>query len=137
MRRFWSKVLRGGPEQCWPWQTSASTTGGYGKFRLSTNRLMNAHKMAYILSKGEVPDGKVVRHKCDNPLCCNPDHLELGTQLDNVWDMQARGRGRWSEREVDNYVAETICSGCRKAIAVDRGLCRECAEHLETIGAEL
>lgn len=52
-----------------------------------------AHRLAYMLEVGPIPEGMVVRHKCDNPLCCNPKHLEIGTQKDNVHDTLNRGRG--------------------------------------------
>jgi hypothetical protein len=52
-----------------------------------------AHRAAYMLEVGPIPEGMVVRHKCDNPICCNPQHLELGTQKDNVHDTISRGRG--------------------------------------------
>lgn len=54
---------------------------------------MAAHRAAYMLEVGPIPEGMVVRHKCDNPICCNPEHLELGTQKDNVHDTMNRGRG--------------------------------------------
>lgn len=56
------------------------------------------HRHAYRKFKGEIPDGMVVRHKCDNRLCCNPDHLEIGTQADNARDRVERGRGAYGER---------------------------------------
>jgi hypothetical protein len=57
--------------------------------------MQTASRVSYGLHKGPIPKGKVVRHKCDNPACVNPAHLELGTQRENVRDMIDRGRGNW------------------------------------------
>jgi HNH endonuclease len=64
-----------------------------GRVRLRDNgKLTYAHIVVYKRVHGDIPDNKVVRHKCDNPQCCNPDHLELGTQADNVQDRYERNR---------------------------------------------
>lgn len=61
--------------------------------RLNVNKVsMLAHRYAYVLAKGEIPAGMNVCHSCDNTICCNPDHLFLGTQLQNMADMKAKGR---------------------------------------------
>lgn len=89
-KRFWDKVDRRGPDDCWEWQ--ASVRGfGYGQFWLSGTHVA-AHRVAYELEVGEIPAGLVVRHRCDNPKCCNPAHLELGTHKQNSADMVERGR---------------------------------------------
>lgn len=79
---------------CWEW-TGYRVKGNhpYGVYRFN-NRTQAAHRVSYQLHKGPIPGGSVVRHKCDNPPCVNPDHLELGTQKDNVQDMLFRGRDR-------------------------------------------
>ena len=56
------------------------------------NKTVSAHRVSYEAYNGEIPKGLVVRHKCDNPSCINPDHLELGTQQQNVADRENRGR---------------------------------------------
>jgi len=81
------------PDACWVWL--ASTVGaGYGHFSLAGGRKILAHRFAWEQSKGAIPDGLKVLHRCDNPPCCNPNHLFLGTQADNVHDMMQKGRHR-------------------------------------------
>ena len=64
---------------------------GYGRIMVSRVKYM-AHRLSYYLNNGPIPDGYVVRHKCDNPSCINPEHLEVGTQADNIADKVSRGR---------------------------------------------
>lgn len=81
-----------GESQCWEW-TGATDPNGYG--RLAWNdRLWLAHRVSYTQHVGPIPDGISVCHRCDNPPCCNPAHLFLGTHADNVRDMWAKGRGK-------------------------------------------
>ena len=97
--RFWEKVDIRGEDECWPW--TACTNHAYGWFRLSGSST-NAHRVAYELSTGqEIPIGQVVRHKCDNPPCCNPGHIILGTQADNIRDRMKRGRCRPAKGEIN------------------------------------
>ena len=88
--RFLKKIHFSGPNSCWYW-TAAKDRDGYGQFRLN-GRMEQAHRVAYQLWVGPIPEGLVVRHKCDNPICVHPTHLELGTQADNVRDRDERGR---------------------------------------------
>ena len=87
---LWDRVAVGDPQHCWPW-LGARTAKGYGRITIG-GKEWRAHRLAYTLTKGEVPPDKVVRHTCDNPPCCNPAHLELGTVLDNNHDAIKRGR---------------------------------------------
>ena len=95
--RFWAKVDTRSSDECWNWTAYIKPDTGYGQFRLGgrLSKRLPAHVVAYILVKGNVPAGKVVMHTCDNTVCCNPSHLKVGTQKENVDDMLAKGRGRW------------------------------------------
>lgn len=78
---------------CWIWQgcIPKPPPRHYGEtcYRAKNWR---AHRLAYFLTKGEIPKGMVVMHTCDNPPCCNPEHLKLGTHLENMADCRAKGR---------------------------------------------
>lgn len=102
---FWKRVDRsGGDDACWPW-TSSHNSSGYGMVLRdspeSPSVLLSAkaHRIAYIFAKGPIPDELLVCHTCDNPPCCNPRHLWLGTNADNVADMVAKGRQHGRPRQ--------------------------------------
>ncbi|MFE9735451.1 HNH endonuclease signature motif containing protein [Streptomyces sp. NPDC005863] len=86
--RFWSKV-RKAADSCWVW--TASSRNGYGTIGTADGK-QYAHRLSYVWHHGPIAEGLVVRHRCDNPLCVRPDHLELGTKADNSRDMVERGR---------------------------------------------
>jgi len=92
---FWDRVVKS--EGCWTWTGArlpiTKRQKGYGTFAISAlGRPVNAHRIAYALTYGEVPAGRLVMHRCDNPICVNPAHLMLGTHADNMADMDAKGR---------------------------------------------
>lgn len=89
--RFWEKVDRsGGPDACWPWM-GGRNDDGYGIAQFD-GKFVGAHRLAYMISNGEIPCGFLVCHRCDTPSCVNPSHLWLGTQKDNLADSFAKGR---------------------------------------------
>ena len=93
IQRFWKRVNRRQPTDCWPW--IGCTNGlGYGRVKLGARctPVVYTHRVAWELSFGAIPEGKQVLHRCDNPPCCNPGHLFVGTQLDNMHDAIAKGR---------------------------------------------
>ena len=89
--RFNTKYLINEQTDCWEW-TAATNNIGYGMFRVRQGLMRTAHRVSYELFKGPIPFGMVVCHKCDNPKCVNPDHLWAGTMLDNIRDMDNKGR---------------------------------------------
>lgn len=87
---FWSRVRVGDKSECWEWARSVNKYG-YGDIQHWTGHRC-AHRVAAHLAFGGLGRGVVVRHKCDNPRCCNPAHLIIGTHADNVADRVARDR---------------------------------------------
>lgn len=98
--RFRRYVAAGAEDECWEWQ-GKSKIKGYGVIGMGGRRgpKILAHRFAYTLANGPIPEdgpgyhGYVVMHTCDNRLCCNPAHLVLGTQTENVADMNRKNRG--------------------------------------------
>jgi hypothetical protein len=86
--------------ECWNW-TGALSDKGYGRFMLD-GRNSHAHRVAYMLWVGEIPEGLSVCHKCDNPRCVRPQHLFVGSNSDNQQDSVSKGR-HWQ-------VSKTACA---------------------------
>jgi hypothetical protein len=87
----WSSIAIGAPDECWPWTAAPRGRQGYGSMSLNGRQVL-AHRIVYELATGVPPGDLVVMHSCDNPPCCNPAHLSLGTVGDNVRDAWSKGR---------------------------------------------
>jgi HNH endonuclease len=113
--RFWSRVDSTSAAGCWPWTGQLHVRVPYGVFYDDDARYRRAHRIAYELANDVVltPE-QVVRHRCDNPPCCRPDHLLVGSQADNLVDMRdrcrdvpppvERGRQRYNATLTDDMV---------------------------------
>lgn len=131
--RFWEKVTRG--EGCWTW-TAGRQGNGYGLFQTSRGGIrksVGAHRAAWTLTNGPIPDGLWVLHKCDNRVCVRPDHLFLGDRRDNTLDAASKGR--------ISTIGKSNMTHCNKGHAFTpdntyvyksgHRRCRECARTLQ------
>jgi len=91
IEKFWDYVEKG--DGCWVWKRSFGRKG-YGQVFIEGKHKV-ASRVAWELTNGPIPEKILVLHHCDNPPCCRPDHLFLGTSLDNVRDMQKKGRQKY------------------------------------------
>lgn len=106
--RFWSKVDKRGPDECWPW-TGCLSSNGYGSIRRAAGKAESTHVLSFKIHHGEVSSGAYVLHSCDRRECVNPAHLRLGTHAENMLDMSRRGRSgsacKLTRAQVDEILA--------------------------------
>lgn len=99
-KRFWDKVIKTNLDSCWEW-TATIDSCGYGRFGFRY-KLLTSHRVAWELENGPIPKDLHVLHKCDNPSCCNPAHLFLGTHQDNMKDRDKKGRAKGGSLKGEN-----------------------------------
>lgn len=136
--RFWAKVKKCGPDDCWPWLASRNKDG-YGRIGIGGHygTMLLAHRVSWELNIGAIPDGLHVLHRCDNPKCVNPKHLFLGSQTDNMADKAEKGRAggerhpsaKLSLAEVDNI---RRASGLHREIASQFGISRQSVSNIKS-----
>lgn len=123
--RFWEKVDKRGPDECWPWL--GSKTKGYGSI-YANGRNTRATRVALLLCKGEtVPPDKRALHTCDNPPCVNPNHLFIGTPKENTLDCLRKGRRIYVRATHCKRGHEMTPENTRKGSGGRGPYCRACA----------
>lgn len=112
---FWSGVdMSAGATECWPW-TRATQGNGYGKVKVG-GKMFVSSRYAWILTNGDIPTGQCVMHSCDNPPCCNPAHLSLGTMRDNQLDMATKNRVAFGERSPNATITAADAVAIRESV---------------------
>lgn len=140
LSRLLSRVQKCPLSGCWLW-TGAVNPKGYGHLRFNRKDLI-ASRASWTAHRGPVPDGLLVLHRCDVPLCINPDHLFLGTHRDNVADMDAKGRrvvvvqrgesnckAKLDVHQVRRLREEFACGASKSALSRKYGVNRQAIKH--------
>ena len=132
MERFWQKVVKGKSNSCWLW--TACTDGIYGSVRIR-NRNYKAHRVAFLLGNSVELSGMNANHTCDNPLCCNPQHLWSGTNGDNNRDREGKGRGNQpkGEKHGRSKLTKKQVSKIRQSSLSAKTLAKRYDVHFSTI----
>ena len=116
--RFWEKVDRREHNECWNW-LAGDNSRGYGVI-WANGTMSKAHRISWEMHNGKIPKDDSffktlhVLHKCDNKKCVNPNHLFLGTQYDNMKDMENKNRGICGELRSNAKLNETTVRVCRR-----------------------
>ena len=123
--RFWSKAGKRTEHECWEW-TAYKDRQGRGMINAG-RRPEYASRVAYMLTRGSIPDGLVVMHSCDNPSCVNPGHLSLGTRQDNMSDSVVKGRMHYGEDNGMAKLTQAKAEIIRQEYAAGKGSYRKLA----------
>lgn len=135
IERFWSKVNK--TDTCWEW-TASCRSFGYGAFKLD-KKVVDAHRLSYIIAHGDIPQGEgyhgnCVLHKCDNPKCVRPDHLFLGTHQENEDDKIAKNRHlrKLTQSQVEEIILLRDQGSTLKDLAAQFGVTMGMISHIAT-----
>lgn len=148
LARFWSWIDRREDDECWPWEGVPSSTG-YGLFSYGgrKGKRVGAHRIAWMLTNGSLPEigghhGAVVMHACDNRLCCNPRHLRVASQGDNIKDAEAKDRSdpwghkkhpRLGERHLNSKLSDNIVRQIRASKKSGAEIARQLGLNRSTV----
>lgn len=127
LAKFHSNIDRsGGEDACWEW-IAGRQGDGYGTFGWGERGIQLSHRIAYELAYGQFPRELKVLHKCDNPPCCNPKHLFLGTQLENIQDRQSKQRTAYGYKIHTRKLTPESVIDIRRAFASGEATSKELA----------
>ena len=138
LERLLQKVIVDEVTDCWVWQAGTNNIG-YGMIR-DEKKMRTAHRVSYEEHIGKIPSGMCVCHTCDNPLCCNPSHLWLGTHSQNTQDMLRKGRAKPFGQHLNKggmkgkKMPTTLCVYCNRSIsnpAYSRAHGKKCKQYQE------
>ena len=116
------------PSGCWEWRGYA--VRGYGQINDGAGARVLTHRVAWQLANGPIPDGLLVLHRCDNPPCCNPNHLFLGTDADNRADAVQKGRAS-RKLSGEDVLAIRVMAGSNRQIAAVFGISHAMVGHIK------
>jgi HNH endonuclease len=102
--RFLSRISIGRDEDCWEWQRGLNS--GYGWFHITPGVGRMAHRLSWEMEHGPIPAGLIILHHCDNPKCCNPAHMSVGTHGENAADRDAKGRLPCGEQRAQTLLSD-------------------------------
>lgn len=125
IERFWAKVRRGAPDECWPWLAGVDKDG-YGKFKMPNGSHVRSNRGAFFIEHGHWP--VFACHTCDTPGCCNPLHVFDGSPQDNVADMVQKHRQAHGERSSLTYLTPNVVLAIRASPLSPRAA----ATHFQT-----